>query len=329
MKASKLLKSSIVLVLILLLLINGAVACQSGDDSSKVDISVTKVEQSEPQQQVEIDSAGEAKVDSATEASEESVEPTLVLEEDIEPDPAAIEAAWLSSPHSDTFVLDVEGKNNTCARCHAPVNWQPSMDDLPESCFTCKFELEDPPSYIPENEWVDIPCYICHKVDKKENIQPGFAWLEIAAIGEYAEVATSTELCQKCHNEVDLPNHPVSQVGGAHIDYACTDCHDAHGTTTSCGAVECHEDVVKPVTPIAGHDEDHQMVSCEACHDADGLVVGPSEDEGIWTTYILVSSGEGEIAVPHTSHNIILDAPCENCHFTENPWGLSESVSAP
>jgi hypothetical protein len=301
-KTLKLLKSSI--ALILLLLIIGVSACSSGDDSSDADVPAAEVEETEPQQQTDDDSMSE-------------------------PDPAAIEAAWLSSPHADAFVLDVAGNNNTCARCHAPVNWLPSMDDLPESCFTCKFELEDPPPYISENDWVDIPCYTCHEKDKKENIQPEIAWLEIAAIEEYAKVDNSTELCQKCHNEVDLPDHAMSLLGGAHAEFECTGCHNAHDTTTSCGAVGCHEDVVEPAEPIAGHDEDHQMVSCEACHDADGLDVGPSEDEGVWTTFILVPSGEAEIPVAYTSHNTILEAPCERCHFAENPWDLTESVSVP
>ena len=74
----------------------------------------------------------------------DQVVPTSMIE-DTEPDPAAIQAAWQSSPHADTFILDLNGQNNTCARCHAPINWSPSMDELPESCFACKFELEAPP----------------------------------------------------------------------------------------------------------------------------------------------------------------------------------------
>ena len=136
-------------------------------------------------------------------------------------------------------------------------------------------------------------------------------------------------MCQKCHNEAELPDHAVSQLGGAHSDYECTDCHDAHDTVASCGAVDCHADVVEPATPIAGHDGDHQLVSCEACHDADGLDVGPGEEDGIWRTYVVTPSGEAEITIAHTSHNIILDAPCERCHFAGNPWGLTESVSTP
>ena len=155
MNTLKSLNSSIALFLLLLILLIGVAACAPGGDPNEVDAPLDGVEQTESQQK-----AGE-------ESDEhEADQPVVALEEDSEPDPAAIEAAWLSSPHADAFVLDVEGNNNTCARCHAPVNWLPSMDDLPESCFTCKFELEDPPPYIAESDWVDIPCYVCHEKDK-------------------------------------------------------------------------------------------------------------------------------------------------------------------
>jgi hypothetical protein len=37
---------------------------------------------------------------------------------------------------------------------------------------------------------------------------------------------------------------------------------------------------------------------------------------------------EGErLSKPFASHNIALEAPCERCHYPENPWGLIESVS--
>ncbi|MBC8496275.1 MAG: hypothetical protein ISS57_02695 [Anaerolineales bacterium] len=321
---------SFVLILVLLLVALGMTACQSADEAAPA---ADEPQQSQPAQQPSDDSG-----DELVEGSDES--PSVVEDAEPEPesasepdpvDPAAIEAAWVSSPHADAFVLDVAGNNNTCAQCHAPVNWLPSMDDLPESCFACKFELEDPPPLIPESEWVSIPCNVCHKVDKKDNILPEYAWLEIAPLGEYAEVATTTELCQKCHREIDLPEHELVQLGAAHADYVCTDCHNAHDTMASCGAVDCHADadVIEPATPLAGHDEDHQLVSCVACHDADGLEVGLSEDLGLWTTFAQGSSGEGAAPIAYASHNIVLEAPCERCHFADNPWGLSDSISAP
>jgi len=324
------------LVLALLLVTLGMTACQSANEVAPT---TDEPQQSQPAQQLSDDARDEPQQpQSAQQLSDDARdEPVKDSDESLPgvgdaepgPDPAAIEVAWSSSPHANTFVLDTAGNNNACAQCHAPINWVPSIDDLPESCFTCKFELEEPPPLIPESEWMNVPCNVCHKVDKKDNILPEYAWLEIAPLGEYAEVATTTELCQKCHREIDLPEHELVQVGGAHADYVCTDCHNPHDMKASCGAIDCHEDVIEPVTPLAGHDEDHQLVSCVACHDADGLEVGFHEDLGLWTTFAPGSFGEGATPVAYTSHNIVLEAPCERCHFAANPWGLSDSISAP
>ena len=258
-----------------------------------------------------------------------------VEEPETEPssDPVAasgdIQAAWESSAHANTYVLNDLGGNMKCARCHAPTNWIPSIDDVPEACLACKFELKEPPPLVPEGEWEHIPCRYCHEEDRRGNINPEIAWLEIAQIGEYSDVATPTELCLKCHNEIDLPEHALAEVGGAHADYECTECHDAHDTVASCTAAGCHDDVIDPASPIPGHDDDHQLVTCVACHDAGGLEVGPVEESGLWMTFFTVLSPEGEASVvPFTSHNTVLEAPCERCHFAGNPWGLSAPVSS-
>jgi hypothetical protein len=81
---------------------------------------------------------------------------------------------------------------------------------------------------IKEEEWEHIPCKVCHQV-KKDEVQAEFAWLEIAAIEEYAEVASSTELCLKCHGEchevlASIPGHDED-----HQAVSCMACHDADG----------------------------------------------------------------------------------------------------
>ncbi|MCZ7551371.1 MAG: hypothetical protein M5U05_02100 [Anaerolineales bacterium] len=50
-------------------------------------------------------------------------------------DPAAIEADWKAGPHSDTFVLTESNENTVCARCHSPVNYIPTMEDIPLAAF--------------------------------------------------------------------------------------------------------------------------------------------------------------------------------------------------
>ena len=315
------------LVLIALLLITGVTACQSAEDT------VPPVMKEDEQEQPVQESPG----NSENEPVINPDEPASVSVE-IEAETPDIDGMWHSSPHASAFVVDADRNNNPCARCHAPVNWMPSMDDLPESCFVCKFELEDPPSYIQEENWESIPCKVCHETDKKGEVQPEISWLEIPVLEEYASVETSTELCMKCHEVINVPEHGSVQVGGAHEDYDCVECHDAHGTTASCGTSDCHEDVIEPVSPIAGHDEAHKDVSCAACHDVAGMEVGPSEALGYWTTYFNwtyetpISETETNTEtgiVAFTSHDIILEASCERCHFVDNPWGLSDDIGSP
>lgn len=247
--------------------------------------------------------------------------------EEATPDPALIPEAWQGGPHADAYVVDSGGSNSSCARCHAPVNWIPTMDDMPDSCFACKFEIEPPPPVIAEAEWANIPCEVCHEVDKKGNVEEGYAWLEIAQIGEYAEVASPTEICQKCHAEVDLPEHKAIQLGGAHSDYECTECHDAHDTGATCGETSCHQEALGPDNEIAGHDVDHEEVACVACHDGSDMEVGPPEDgDSGWTTLASIPGEDGTALIAVTSHNVVLEADCDRCHFIGNPWGLSESV---
>lgn len=234
-------------------------------------------------------------------------------------DPDLIQAKWESSSHANTFVVTEGGVNSKCARCHAPFNFIPTMDDMPESCATCKFEVDPPPPFTSEADWIDIECKVCHKF-KRDKIEPGFAWLEIAPIEEYAEVSTSTELCDKCHLAEEVEDHFSVFVMGDHSGYLCTDCHDAHDTTATCSNSGCHEGTLEAELP--GHDDAHTAVSCMACHDSGEMEIGILEDTGTWFTFLLETEGG---LIPAASHNILLEAPCERCHFEENPWGLVAS----
>jgi len=236
-------------------------------------------------------------------------------------DPEAIRAVWQENPHADTYVLTEQGTNSACARCHSPVNWIPSMDDMPESCYSCKFTIEPPPPRIEKEDWEHIQCNVCHEV-KKDEVAPEYAWLEIPPIEEYAQVGSSSELCLKCHTAAEVPGHPAVEVAGAHTDMLCTDCHDAHTTAASCATAGCHTGLDAQPGPIPGHDPDHQAVSCAACHDAGDLIVQPDE-KGTWRTFL---PGKQEAALAFTSHNTVLEAPCERCHFEANPWGLEPAV---
>lgn len=236
-------------------------------------------------------------------------------------DPNVIQTKWEGSSHANTFVVGDDGVNSTCTRCHAPFNFIPTMDDMPESCATCKFEVDPPPPFTSQADWIDVECKVCHKF-KRNKIEPGFAWLEIAPIEEYAEVASATELCDKCHLAEEIDGHFSVVVMGDHPGYLCTDCHDAHDITATCSTSGCHEGTLE--ADVAGHDENHAVVSCVACHDNGGMEIGILEDSGTWFTFQVDVEGS---LIPAASHNIVLAASCERCHFEENPWGLSESVS--
>ncbi len=235
-------------------------------------------------------------------------------------DDDAIRVLWETSAHASAYVMGDDGKNSSCARCHAPAEYIPTLDEMPESCAACKFEVDPPPPMIAEANWSSVQCNICHRV-KKGEVDPQYAWLAIPPIDDYEDLASTTELCVKCHVEVDVEGHMPVEIAGAHADYTCTQCHDAHATTATCSTADCHPDVMEPSASIPGHDEDHQIVECWACHDADGLEIGIDE-QGMWTTVI------GDLKEPFASHNTVTEALCERCHFAGNPWELSDVVSS-
>ncbi len=233
--------------------------------------------------------------------------------------------AWQGGPHADTFVVGTNGENSTCARCHAPVNFVPKMDELPDSCLICKFEIEEAPPFIQQTEWRAVDCKTCHKIDQYGAIQPEYDWLEVAVMDDYADVDSTTELCQKCHTNADIVGHVEIVVGGTHADLDCTNCHDAHATTSSCSTGGCHE----TREDTAGHDDAHQIVSCVACHDADNLSVEPNEEAGgIWITFASTTIDEETSVFPHISHNLQRTVDCTRCHFADNPWDLLAEVAA-
>jgi hypothetical protein len=251
-------------------------------------------------------------------------DPDLVETDEGEPqDPETIQLNWESGAHSDTFVVSDEGNNSTCARCHAPIIWVPAVEDMPESCSSCKFEVEQPPPYLAQEEWRPIECQVCHEADG-DDVEPEIAWLEIAQIEEYEEVAGVDELCQKCHMANEITGHFSVTVGGDHIGYSCTDCHDAHSTVASCGGEGCH---AEPSESVIGHDNAHAEVLCVACHDASNMQVGLDPDTSLWTTFIGSEGDEG--LRPFTSHTTQASVDCGRCHYVDNPWGLSELGSSP
>jgi hypothetical protein len=300
------------------------VGCQTGDDeptdvepqAAEVD---SKVEDSSDN--VVDDSGGDANGDS----TEIKTETEVAIPETV---PLPPEEGWAMSSHADTYVISAEGKNDTCARCHSPVQWLPGPDDIPESCLACKFDVDVPPPLFSEEEWEHVPCKTCHRTNG-DDVGEEIAWLEIPSIEEYIDMDSTTKLCRKCHETTDFPDHkPAIVLSEEHADLLCTECHDPHSNMTTCAKSGCHESVIVGAEPVPGHDEDHTSVSCTACHDAAGLQVGPNEDGDMWVTYASLMLDGEESLLPHSSHAVQTQVTCDRCHFSANPWGLSEDVAA-
>lgn len=269
-------------------------------------------------------------------AAESEVQPTRT----VTPDPrlAAIQEAWEQGPHADTYALE-KGPNTYCARCHSPANWDPAaVIDPPPNCVSCKFAFEPEPRIAAGNplvdqaEWESITCGVCHRVEDGE-VQPEMAWYD-RQTGYYESVSSSTNLCSHCHRDTETLRHARLLGDKAHADFSCTDCHDAHDTTASCGGVDCHEDViaaregqeVQGEDEHKGHNTAHAEVACVACHDALGLEVGPLEGQAVWMTFRTVELLGRSSTEAYQSHQLRREVDCGRCHFAGNEWGLSEDV---
>lgn len=304
----------------------------------------------------------------------------------IPPDQMLIWETWESSSHEDTYDLE-KGPNTYCAKCHSPANWDYSATiDPPPNCVSCKFSSEPEPRIaesnpmVPEDEWASIGCNICHRMEAGK-ADPEFVWYDNAS--EYYEtLATTTELCEKCHLDTNKYLHHQRDLGqDAHVGFTCTDCHDPHDQFARCSDKGCHSDVTAQrkrvldqhvsiseketclVCHTAGmdmhtmeiqrsgeddcfichdylanispddaapiqHSNVHGLVDCVACHDAAGLAVGPIEAEDVWTTFRSVELPMGLVSEPYQSHNLQRSVECGRCHYSDNPWELSDSVES-
>jgi hypothetical protein len=259
------------------------------------------------------------------------------------PDQSMYLTAWQEGPHS-TYDLG-HGPNTWCARCHSPQNWDPeAIIGPPPDCFTCKFPHEEELRVAPgndlvlEEDWVSISCDQCHVVDE-HGTAGEVAWLNPVKM-EYQEVATTTELCEKCHVTTtgnsfgSAVDHKITLGGSAHLNYGgflgdhappqyCTDCHDSH-TTEPKYCSDCHD--VESSETHASVNFMLATVSCQACHDADGYDVGPhpgDPENEKWTTQVTEMGRGGPSTSAVISHSIQHEVLCNRCHFEENPWELS------
>jgi hypothetical protein len=285
----------------------------------------------------------------------------------IDPAYALAVEAWLDSDHAHTYALE-KGPNTYCAQCHSPANWDPAaVIDPPPNCVSCKFPFESETRVavgnplVPEEEWGNIDCSVCHLVEG-EIFDAQVTWLN--PITGYHETLTSTTaLCEKCHRDTESGLKHTRQLGnGVHADFVCTTCHDPHSTKATCAGKdchhniisntnceECHHDALSKHTMEQLHSGGHQCVGCHkdlvginmngiiaqahntihltkvlciACHDASGLEVKPLEQDGIWITWRTTEGPLGETTEVYQSHTLQRDVNCSHCHFEGNLWGL-------
>ncbi len=203
--------------------------------------------------------------------------PTTVTTATPTPNPKVVYAreAWERGPHSDTYALE-KGPNTYCARCHSPANWDRSATiDPPPNCVSCKFPGEPEPRIaegnplVPEEEWESIDCAVCHRVDGGV-VDPAIAWKDMET-GYYETMRSSTELCTQCHRNTETLRHARPLGSGPHADFTCTDCHDPHDTSASCGDVGCHDSTALPLpTPLPEHADQVNNSDCTSCHNSVG-----------------------------------------------------------
>jgi len=157
-------------------------------------------------------------------------------------------SAWQAGPHAAGYDLG-KGPNTYCAVCHSPKNWDPlARIDDPPNCVSCKFPNEDDVRIaegnplVPEDEWKGISCEVCHPQGFDTN-DVSIAWFDIVT-GYTETVATTTDLCQKCHRDTETLRYQVHFGSQVHTEFTCTDCHEPHSANANCGNMGCHEEVV-------------------------------------------------------------------------------------
>jgi hypothetical protein len=235
-------------------------------------------------------------------------------------DPVSVEAIWQEGPHADTYVVAEDQTNNSCAKCHSPMNWNPTSEELLTSGMGNQIEIDLTTPLTDEVEWNKVGCAVCHP-GEKDQIKGDFAWLESAPTGDYSEVDSSTALCQKCHLLEEVEGHHSLYVEGSHSEFVCTDCHDAHSTAATCSSAGCHEPFAAECESIETHDKPHAEVTCSACHDCGEPQIKWNEEHQAWDTFRLSSEGNPMEYKPYTSHNLALEVDCDRCHAPgDHPW---------
>jgi hypothetical protein len=241
--------------------------------------------------------------------------PTIPLEQ------KAIWVSWESGPHADTYDLE-KGPNTYCAKCHSPTNWDVAAKiDPPPNCVSCKFAFESEPriaqgnTLVPESEWNDIGCEVCHVVTDGL-AESGIGWLN-PTTGYHETVANATELCEKCHLDNQTLRHKRDLGENAHADFECVQCHDSHSVKANCR--NCHPIVMMDTTAVTlEHPSAKNNDECRSCHpkawdehDRDIKLAGDDDCMNCHDE-LMVEAKQTPASLAHSS--VHLAVSCVACH---------------
>lgn len=223
---------------------------------------------------------------------------------------------WQQGVHAQTYTA---GENSSCARCHAPLEWVPVLSERSQAWLELGLAGVGEPFHIPEAAWSNVSCEICH-AQRMDEIDGEISWLAIPPLGLYEDVSSPRQLCSKCHVSEVEDGHTPLVYGGVHEDLGCSDCHDAHDGSASCGS-RCHQPFAMECTQIETHDKPHSDVTCSGCHDGMDFAIGWNEERARWDTFTGGDPRVNREARPFTSHYIVLEVDCERCHAPgDHPW---------
>jgi predicted CXXCH cytochrome family protein len=233
--------------------------------------------------------------------------------------------AWQDGPHSDTYDLE-SGPNTYCAKCHSPSNWDyTSTIDPPPNCVSCKFPSEAHPRLaegnllIAQEEWSNIDCSVCHRMENGV-ADPAYAWHDNVT-GYYETMTTPTELCEKCHLDSETLKHKRVLNGDAHVDFVCTECHDAHKMSASCD--ECHTvSMLELPKFIPEHQDVVTNQDCNDCHngayESHSIVVQETGNDDCMDCHERLMGRKG-LAPVQIGHSMVhATISCVACHDASN-----------
>lgn len=234
---------------------------------------------------------------------------------------------WSASKHASTYDNGMGG-NTTCARCKSPTNWDPTnlAFDASLDCASCKRipgaerPLLTGGVIVPEEEWNNIGCNICHQ-PAGDSFYTSIAYWNQATQG-YDSVESIHELCEKCHEgQHGFEVIEEQEASIAHHGWECTTCHGAHGSPASC--LDCHDD---PKILAEPQHVMHPSVNCTACHDAGRLSLWIETDPASKHFGQYITRRFAHTLTSWPSHDLSREVNCIKCH---HPLGLEQTSIVP